>query len=205
MIILGLTGSIGMGKSTAAAMFRYLGVPVDDADAAVHALLGPGGAAVKDVEATFPGVVKGGAVDRAELGKRVFGDEAALKRLEGILHPLVGAAREKFLELASIRRDLLVVLDVPLLFETGGERLCDAVAVVSAPPRVQRQRVLARPGMDEKRLASVLARQMPDAEKRRHADFVIPTGLGYAFTLRRIREVVKVAKTLPRRHWPPFA
>jgi dephospho-CoA kinase len=191
MIILGLTGSLGMGKSTAAGMFRRLGVPVHDSDAAVHRLLGRRGAAVAAVAAAFPGVTRAdGAVDRPALGARVFGDGAALKRLERILHPLVRRSQQRFLAAARARRAPLVVLDVPLLFETGGERRCDAVAVVSAPAFLQRRRVLARPGMSEERFRSVLAKQMPDWEKRRRADFVLPSGLGRAVTFRRIKRLV---------------
>jgi dephospho-CoA kinase len=193
--VVGLTGSIGMGKSTAAAMFRRLGVPVHDADAAVHRLLARGGSAVKPVEAAFPGVVRGGAVDRAALGRRVFGDPVALRRLEAILHPLVRAASARFLARARGRRQDLAVLDVPLLFETGGEKRCDAVVVVSAPPFVQRGRVLARPGMTEARLAQILAQQMPDREKRARADFVVETGLGKRYTLCRIAEIISILRS----------
>jgi dephospho-CoA kinase len=183
MKVLGLTGSIGMGKTTAALLLRQLGVPVHDADAAVHRLLGKGGAAVPAVAAEFPGVVRDGAVDRPALGARVFGDPEAMRRLERILHPLVRQDSARFLKAA--------VLDVPLLFEVGRDRDCDATLVVSAPPFVQRARVLARPGMTERRFGEVLARQMPDAQKRRRADFVVPTGLGRRLTLRRLRRVLK--------------
>ncbi len=189
MIVLGLTGSIGMGKSTVAAMFRRLRVPVFDADAVVHALQGPGGAALPAVAAAFPGTVRDGALDRAALGAAVFGDDAALKRLEAIVHPLVGAARTAFLR--RHRRRPLVVLDVPLLFESGGAALCDAVAVVSAPPAVQRARVLARPGMTAEKFAAILARQVPDARKRQLADIVIPTGGTRAATARAVRNLVR--------------
>jgi dephospho-CoA kinase len=192
MIVLGLTGSIGMGKSTAAAMFRRLGVPVHDADASVHRLLGPGGAAVKPVEAAFPGTAGPGGIDRGELGRRVFGDGVALRRLEAILHPMVRADEQRFLRRVAARRERLVVLDIPLLFESGGERRCDAVVVVSAPPFLQRARVLGRPGMSAERLAAILAKQMPDAEKRRRADFVVPTGHGRRATLRSLAEIVRV-------------
>ena len=195
MKVIGLTGSIGMGKSTAAAMFRRLGIPVHDGDAAVHRLLARGGPAVTLVEAAFPGVVGGGAVDRAALGRRVFGDPAALRRLEAILHPLVRAASARFLARARGRRQDLAVLDVPLLFETGGEKRCDAVVVVSAPPFVQRGRVLARPGMTEARLAQILAQQMPDREKRARADFVVETGLGKRYTLCSIAEIISILRS----------
>lgn len=190
MKILGLTGSIGMGKSTAAAMLRRLGVPVHDADAVVHRLFEPGGGAVPPVAAAFPGVVKDGRVDRAELGRRVFGDPGAMARLEAIVHPLVRAAERRFLDSHRRRNTALVVLDIPLLFETGGERRADRVAVVSCPAFLQAQRVLRRPGMSPERLAAIRARQMPDAAKRRRADFVVPTGIGRRETLRRLRRIV---------------
>ncbi|MEQ8195375.1 MAG: dephospho-CoA kinase [Rhodospirillales bacterium] len=202
MVILGLTGSIGMGKSTTADMFEGLGVPVHDADAAVHAMMAGGGEAVAAVAEAFPGVVKNGAVERDSLGKKVFDDPAALKRLEAILHPLVRVREKRFLIEASRRGCPLAVLDIPLLFETGGTARCDAVAVVTAPAFVQRQRVTNRPGMTAARFESILKRQMPDAEKRRRADFIIPTGLGRAFTLRVVRDVVTVAKEIRPRHWP---
>lgn len=191
MIILGLTGSIGMGKTTAAAMLGRLGVPVHDADATVHALFAPGGRAVAAVAAAFPGVVGAdGAVDRTALGARVFGDGAALKRLEAIVHPLVRAAERDFLARHRRRRTPLVVLDIPLLFETHGEKRCDVVAVVSAPSFLQAARVLARPGMTRQRLDAVLAKQMPDVEKRRRADVVVPTGLGKGPALRVLKRLV---------------
>ena len=201
MVVLGLTGSIGMGKSTAAAMLRRLGVPVHDADAAVHRLLGRGGAAVARVAAAFPGTGGSNGIDRAALGRRVFGDAASLRRLERILHPLVRAETARFLRHMAGRRARLVVLDIPLLFESSGERRCDAVAVVSAPTFLQRARVLARPGMSEARLAAILAQQMPDREKRRRADFIVPTGLGRRLTLRRLAEIARVAPAIRgRRH-----
>lgn len=191
MIVLGLTGSLGMGKSTASAMFRRLGIPVHDSDAAVHRLLGPRGAAVAAVAAEFPGVARpDGGIDRALLGARVFGDRAALRRLERILHPLVRRSQQRFLAAARARRRDLVVLDVPLLYETGGERRCDAVVVVSAPAFLQHLRVMARPGMSEQRLRAVLEKQLPDAEKRRRADYVVPSGLGRAVTFRRLKRLV---------------
>jgi dephospho-CoA kinase len=191
MIVLGLTGSVGMGKSTAAAMLRQLGVPVHDADVAVHRLLAPGGAAVPAVASAFPGTAVGSGIDRALLGKQVFGDAAALRRLERILHPLVRKSEQRFLKRARARRAPLVALDIPLLFETGGEKRCDAVVVVSAPAFLQRARVLARPGMSEERLRAILAKQVPDAEKRRRADFVVTSGLGRAPTFRGLRRVVR--------------
>jgi dephospho-CoA kinase len=184
-----------MGKSTAAAMFRRLGVPVYDADRAVHRLMERGGLAVPMIAARFPDVIRNGAVDRRALGARVFDDTAALAELEGILHPLVARQRQGFLRRAKAERRPLVVLDIPLLFETGGERLCDAVAVVSAPASLQYAR-LRRRGMSCERIEAILRRQMPDAEKRRRADFVIPTGRGKGATYEAIRRLVS---TLLRR------
>ncbi|HEV2550406.1 MAG TPA: dephospho-CoA kinase [Stellaceae bacterium] len=195
MIVLGLTGSVGMGKSTAAAMFRRMRVPVHDSDAAVHRLLAPGGAGVKPVVAVFPGVSdRAGGIDRGTLGARVFGDAPALKRLERILHPLVRQSQARFLKAARARRAPLVVLDIPLFFETGGEKRCDAVVVVSAPPWVQRARVMARPNMTEGRFRAILAKQMPDREKRRRAQYVVPTGLGRAVTYRALTRIVRALK-----------
>jgi dephospho-CoA kinase len=191
LVVIGLTGSIGMGKSTAAEMLREMGIPVFDADAEVHRMMARGGEAVAAVEAAFPGVTAEGAVDRGRLGARVFGDAEALRRLERILHPRVGAAERRFLACAAMRRAGLVVRDVPLLFETGGDRRCDHTLVVSAPAHVQAARVLARPGMTAERLAQIRAKQMPDAEKRRRADFVVPTGLGKRFTRDRLRDIVR--------------
>lgn len=208
MFVLGLTGSIGMGKSTAAAIFRRLGVPVHDADAAVHRLLAPGGTAVPAVLEAFPGVERSDAegrlgIDRKVLGQIVFHDPAALKRLEDVLHPLVRAEAWAFLRRQARRRAEVVVLDIPLLFETGGARLCDAVVVVSAPAWLQAQRVLRRPGMTPETFAAVRAKQMPDAEKRRRADFVVPTGLGKGETLRRLRRILRLVRQRPGRVWPP--
>jgi dephospho-CoA kinase len=196
-VVLGLTGSIGMGKSTAAAMLRGMGLAVHDADAAVHRLIGPGGRAVPAIAEAFPEAVADGAVDRRALGQRVFADAAALKRLEAILHPMVRAEAHRFVDTRRYRGDDLVVLDIPLLFETGGERLCDAVATVSAPRFVQEARVLARPGMTPEKLAGIRAQQLPDAQKRRRADFVVPTGLGRLHTLRSLRRVVKILRENP--------
>ena len=200
MIILGLTGSIGMGKSTAAATLQRLRVPLFDADRVVHRLLAPGGTAVEPVAAAFYGVrtAKGG-IDRSLLGQRVFSDSEALSRLERIIHPMVEGFEKRFLAFARARREPIVVLDIPLLFESGSERRCDYVLVVSAPRFVQRQRVLRRPGMTEGRLAAILTNQMPDYEKRRRADFVVPTGLSRALSLRRLRAVVRLlrAERLP--------
>jgi dephospho-CoA kinase len=192
MIVLGLTGSVGMGKSTAAAMLRRLGVPVHDADATVHRLLAPGGAAVAAVAKAFPDTRrKDGGIDRVALGRRVFADGKALQRLERILHPLVRRSQQRFLAAARGRREPLVVLDVPLLFEGGGDSRCDKVIVVSAPAPVQRARVMARPGMTEARFRAILAKQMPDREKRRRADYVVPSGLGRALTYRKLGQIVR--------------
>ena len=200
MIVLGLTGSIGMGKSTAAAMLRRLGVPLFDADLVVHGLLAPSGAAVSAVSAAFPGVeTEAGGIDRALLGQRVFTNPAALRRLEEILHPMVAAEEKRFLARSRARRVALVVLDIPLLFETGAERRCDYVLVVSAPALVQRQRVMRRPGMTEIRLAAILRKQVPDHRKRQRADFVVPTGAGRGVTLRRLKAIVRLLRTRRRR------
>jgi dephospho-CoA kinase len=188
VVILGLTGSIGMGKSTTAAMFRDAGVPVFDADAAVHALYR--GAAVVPLEEAFPGVVRDGAVDRELLRQRVLDDAAVLRRLEAIVHPLVQRERAAFLAAARRAGAELVVLDIPLLFETGGEAAVDAVAVVTAPEPVQKARVLARPGMTEARLSAILKQQLPDAEKRARARFVIDTGAGLAAARKQVLAVI---------------
>ncbi len=200
MIVLGLTGSIGMGKTTVAKMLRRMGLPLHDADRAVHRLLARGGAGVAAVEAAFPGVVANGAVDRERLAGQVFEDRAALKRLEGILHPAVRRATRTFLgrQVRAGRR--LVVLDIPLLFETGSEAICDAVAVVTAPPFVQRGRVMGRRGMTAVRFQAILAKQMPDREKRRRADFVVKTGLSKAETLRQLRAIVTLLRRRPGRY-----
>ncbi len=190
MILIGLTGSIGMGKSTTAAMFAAEGVPVYDADAEVHALYAPGGGGVALIDQAFPGVVRDGAVDRALLGQRVLGDDAAMKRLEAIVHPLVGSSRSGFFEAAAAQGADIVVLDVPLLFETGGETRMDVVAVVSAPAEVQRRRVLERPGMAEDKLDAILARQMADAEKRARAHYVIDTGRGLEPAREQVRQIL---------------
>ena len=192
---LALTGSIGMGKSTAALALKRMGVPVFDADAAVHAILGKGGEGVAAVEAAFPGVVENGAVVRPRLGQQVFGDRAALARLEAIVHPLVRRAERRFTARAARRRLALVAFDIPLLFETRGARRYDLAAVVSAPVFVQAARVLARSGMTAERLALIRARQTPDAEKRRRADVVIATGIGKRESLARIAALVRRLKS----------
>jgi len=188
MIVIGLTGSIGMGKSTVAAMFQRLGVPVFDADAAVRALQVPGGRALPAIETAFPGVTGPGGLDRVRLGAQVFGDKAALKRLEAILHPRVAEAQSAFLGRHRLKR--AVVLDVPLLFEKGGWRRCDVTVVVSAPLRVQRARVLSRRGMTREKFVAILKTQLPDAQKRDRADLVIETGRGRRLTWQAIQRFV---------------
>lgn len=188
MIRIGLTGSIGMGKSTTAKMFEAEGVPVYDADAAVHELYAEGGAAVEAVEAAFPGVTPDGRVDRTKLAERVLNDREALARLEAIVHPLVGRHRADFF--ARFAEAPVVVLDIPLLFETGGHAAVDAVVVVSAPEDVQAERVLARPGMSAEKLDAIRARQVPDAHKRMRADFVIDTSQGLEAARAQVRAVL---------------
>ena len=202
MVIVGLTGSIGMGKSTAATMLRQMGVPVYDADAAVHALQAPGGASLPPIEAAFPGVVKNGVLDRQALGARVFADKKALRRLEAIVHPLVAQRQRAFLKRAARRGVPLVVLDIPLLFEGRGERRVDATMVVTAPAFLQRQRVLARPGMTAEKFAGILRQQVPDRTKRHLATVVIPTGLGLAPTRAALARAVAALKQRPGRCWP---
>lgn len=206
MVVLGLTGSIGMGKTTIANALKASGATIWDADAAVHRLLGPGGAALAPVLARFPDAAAGkGAgrqVDRSVLGARVFGDRQALAVLEAILHPLVRAGERRFLAASQRRGCRLAVLDVPLLFETGGETRCDATLVVSAPTFVQRARVLGRARMGGERLAAILARQMPDGEKRRRADFVIRTGLDRRQSRLAARRVAVLLATWRGRCWP---
>ncbi len=196
MFVLGLTGSIAMGKSTTARLFAEEGVPVYDADAAVHRLYE--GEAAPKIEAAFPGTTRAGKVDRALLGQRVAGDADALKLLESIVHPLVGAVRDRFLAEAEAKGERIVVLDVPLLFETGGESRTDAVAVASAPADVQRAR-LAERGLPDDQLEALIARQMPDAEKRRRADFVVDTSKGIEDARRQVREILAAVAKMPRR------
>lgn len=190
MILLGLTGSIGMGKSTTGRMFADEGALVWDADAAVHRLYGRGGAAVEPLGKAFPGVVVDGAVDRTRLAEALGRDETAFKRLEAIVHPLV--ARDRAADLATARAEgvRLAILDIPLLFETGGDAFVDAVVVVTADPEVQAARVLARPGMTRDRFGAILARQLPDTEKRRRADFLVDTGRGLDAARDQVREIV---------------
>lgn len=190
MRTIGLTGSIGMGKSTTAAMFREAGVPVYDADAAVHDLYDEGGAAVGPVGEAFPGVVIEGRVDRERLRQRVLGQPDELKRLNAIVHPLVGQDRVGFFKAAEASGADWVVLDVPLLFETGGHANVDAIVVVSAPPEMQRERVLARPGMSPDRLDAILAQQLADAEKRARAHYVVETGQGLEHARRQVMAIL---------------
>ena len=198
MLVIGLTGSIGMGKSTTLQMFAEAGVPVYDADAAVHAVYSS--SAVPLVEAAFPGTTADGKVDRQKLSQRVLGNPEALKKLEQIVHPLLGAHRQKFLEDAEKAGAPIVLMDVPLLFETGGEKRMDAVIVVSAPAELQRQRVLARESMTQDKLDAILARQMPDAEKRKRADFVVDTSRGLEPVRAEVKDILaKVAKMPQRR------
>lgn len=188
MFILGLTGSIGMGKTATARMFAEEGVPVQDADAAVHALYE--GKATPLIEAAFPGTTAGGKVDRVKLGTMVIGKPDAMAKLEKIVHPLVAQERDGFLADAEKAGADIVVLDIPLLYETGSDINCDAVVVVSAPAEVQRARVLARPGMTEERFAAILAKQMPDADKRARADFIVDTSQGFDAARQQVREIL---------------
>jgi dephospho-CoA kinase len=195
MIILGLTGSIGMGKSATAAMFADAGVPVHDADATVHDLYD--GEAVQAIEAAFPGSTANGKVDRVKLSAQVVGHTEALKTLEAIVHPMVVNKRNQFLDAAREDGAAIVVLDIPLLYETGTDAVCDAVVVVSAPADVQRARVLERPGMTAERFESLLLRQIPDVEKRRRADFVVDTSQGFDQARAQVTDILRTAVTLP--------
>jgi dephospho-CoA kinase len=197
MIILGLTGSIGMGKSTTAKLFEEAGVPVYDADATVHRLYE--GEAVAAIEAAFPGTTSDGKVDRNKLSARVVHDPAAMKQLEQIVHPMLGASRQKFLDDAEQSGAPVAVVDVPLLFETGGEKRVDAVVVVTTTPEVQRERILARDNMTPEKLDAILARQLPDAEKRKRAHFVVDTSHGLDPVRARIRDILGEAAKMPRR------
>lgn len=190
--VLGLTGSIGMGKSTTAAIFRKLGIPVHDSDASVHALYQ--GKAVSLVEAAFPGVTVDGVIDRKKLGAQVLGNDEALKRLEAIVHPLVWEDEKAFLDQANRDNVPLVVIDAPLLLETGQHERCDAIVVVTAPADVQRERVLARPGMTEEQFERIHVKQMPDAEKRRRADFIVDTSYGLDEAEAQVRDILSSIK-----------
>jgi dephospho-CoA kinase len=195
--VLCLTGSLGMGKSTTAKFFAEAGVPVHDADAVVHRLYE--GEAVAAIERAFPGSTANGKVDRGKLAAMVLNDEPALRRLEAIVHPLVSAAREQFLAQAQARGERIVLLDIPLLFETGAERQCDAVVVVSAPAALQRRRVLGREGMSEDKFAAILGKQVPDAEKRAHADFIVDTSQHFDHTRAQVRDILRAVATMSRR------
>jgi dephospho-CoA kinase len=197
MIILGLTGSIGMGKSTTAKLFAEAGVPVYDADAAVHKIYE--GEAAPAVEAAFPGTTVGGKVDRNKLSARVVHDPAAIRQLEAIVHPMLGASRQKFFEDAERSGAPVAVVDVPLLYETGGEIRVDAVVVVTTTPKIQRERILARDNMTVEKLDAILARQLPDAEKRKRADFVVDTSGGLDPVRARIRDILEQAAKMPQR------
>jgi dephospho-CoA kinase len=195
--VLCLTGSLGMGKSTAAKFFAEAGVPVHDSDAVVHALYE--GEAAAAIEAAFPGTTADGKVDRGKLAAMVIDDKAALARLEAIVHPLVARARDRFLADAQAHGTTVVVLDIPLLFEIGGSASCDAVVVVSAPAEVQRARALARPGMTEEKFASLLAKQMPDAEKRARADFVVDSSQSLDHARAQVHDILKAIARMPRK------
>jgi dephospho-CoA kinase len=197
MIILGLTGSIGMGKSTTAKLFAEAGVPVYDADATVHRLYE--GEAASAIEAAFPGTTVNGKVDRNRLSEKVVHDPAAIKRLEGIVHPMLGASRQEFLRDAEQSGAPVAVVDVPLLYETGGEKRVDAVVVVTTSPEIQRRRILARDNMTGEKLDAILARQLPDAEKRQRADFVVDTSHGLDPVRARIRDILAQAAKMPQR------
>lgn len=197
MFVLGLTGSLGMGKSTTAGFFAELGVPIYAADAAVHRLYKA--EAVPLIEAAFPGTTAHGEVNREKLAKRVLDDPAAVKKLEAIVHPLVRTAERHFLAEAEKKNAPVVVLDIPLLFETGGNRRCDAVVVVSAPEDVQRTRIFERPGMTAQKFAGIMANQMPDAEKRKRADFVVDTSNGFDAARAQVREILARVATMPKR------
>ena len=195
--VLCLTGSLGMGKSTAARFFAEAGVPVHDSDAVVHALYE--GEAAAAIERAFPGSTAAGKVDRTKLAAMVLNDSAALTRLEAIVHPLVSASTEKFLADTQARGAKVVVLDVPLLFEAGLECRCDAIVVVSAPAEVQRRRALERPGMTEEKFAAILAKQLPDAEKRRRADFVLDSSKDFEYARAQVRDILRAVSKMPRR------
>lgn len=195
MLVLGLTGSIGMGKTETAKMFRSLGIPVFDADAAVHQLYAKGGAAVAAVEQAFPGVTVDGAIDRNRLGQAVLGNADAIAALEKIVHPLVRQAQIDFRSRAEAEGADIAVLDIPLLYETGGEARVEKVVVVSAPADVQRKRVLQRPGMTEEKLDAILAKQLPDPEKRARADFVIETDRGLDDAMQQVKALVETLRT----------
>lgn len=201
MLLVGLTGSIGMGKSETTKMFAALGVPVYDADAAVHVLYAAGGGAVEPIGAAFPGVIRDGAIDREELGKRVLGAPDELRRLEAIIHPLVGLSQLEFLQNAEKSGAPMVVLDIPLLFETGGEARVDVSVVVSAPADLQRTRVLARPGMTTEKFEAILTKQTPDEEKRKKADFVVDSSQGLEHARAEVAAIIEALKGREGKIW----
>jgi len=195
--VLCLTGSLGMGKSVTAKLFAEAGIPVHDSDAVVHKLYE--GEVVERIEQAFPGSTVNGKVDRDKLGAVVLNDNAALARLEGIIHPLVGAARDRFLAAAKASGAAIVLLDIPLLFEIAAERCCDAIVVVSAPPDVQRARAFERPGMTEEKFTAILAKQTPDVEKRRRADFIVDSSKGFDQARAQVRDILRAVAKMPRR------
>jgi dephospho-CoA kinase len=197
MFVIGLTGSIGMGKSTTARFFAEAGVPVHDADATVHRLYED--EAAPAIEAAFPGTTSGGKVDRVKLAERVLGDQAALRQLQSIVHPLVREAEARFLAEAERKGALVAVLDIPLLFETGGQERVDAVVTVSAPAAVQRERLLQRAGMTEEKLEALIVNQLADAEKRRHADFVVDSSQGFEVARAQVEEILRQVAKMPKR------
>jgi len=197
-LLVGLTGSIGMGKTETAGMFARLGIPVYDADAAVHRLYAPGGGAVAAIAVTFPCCVKDGAVDRTCLSEKVRDDAAALARLEAVVHPLVAREREDFIAHAAAQGSDMIILDIPLLFETGGDTTVDAVVVVTAPEELQRARVLSRPGMSEELFGQIISRQLPDVDKRRRADFVVETDKGLSHAFEQVKQIVSVLRARQR-------
>jgi dephospho-CoA kinase len=203
MYILGLTGSIGMGKTTAARAFKTLGIPVYDADTTIHKLMNENNAVVAEIKKIFPEAVKNNIIDRNILGSMVFGDMSILRELEKILHPRARVLQYKFMRCAAKNRQNMIVLDIPLLFETKGDQFCDAVIVVSAPSFVQRSRVLARANMTEKKFIEICNRQLSDKEKRIRANYIIPTGLGKSVSLTYIKKIIKDVKTKNGYKWLP--
>lgn len=203
MVIIGLTGSIGMGKTTAGKLLKQIGVPVCDSDVLVHRFMKEGGPAVPQIAKAFPGVVQGNKVDRDVLGKIVFQDTGALRRLEGIIHPLVWAGQKKFLKSVSCSGHRMAVLDVPLLYENSSEQKCDFVIVITAPEFLQRQRVMKRKGMTEARFRGTLDHQMRDIEKQKRADFVVQSGLGRRHTLKALKTILKIVGSTREKKWKP--
>ncbi len=203
MVIIGLTGSIGMGKTRTAEKFSALGVPTFDSDLAVHGLMAPGGAAYALVTDRFPAITHQGSIDRQKLGAVVYQDDQALHDLENILHPLVRMAQQNFIRRCVLKGMSMVLLDIPLLFETGGQSRCDVVVVVSAPAFLQARRVLSRPAMDEEKFRSILARQLPDYIKRQRADFVISTGLSHGHSFEQIVTIIDILQDYDGSVWSP--